>query len=168
MNDKEFEIVQSVALTLKKRYLGRLYEVGDLYAAGWEAVNEFHAKHPNSKDDALMGFIIRRRMIDYVRKLCKLQADDPVFNMLLFSELENNETRTWPETKTIKDDSRFDKIVRMFRPREQRMLRLYFEADMCYREIAEVMGVHESRVCQLFKRDIFPLIRETMSLTDAK
>ena len=167
MNEKEFDVIQSVALVLeKKKYLGRLYEASDLYVAGWEAVEEFHNKHPGSTDENLLAFIIRRRMIDHVRILRRSNSENPIFNALNFSDLP--EVYDMAQSMTDNGNANFEEIIKIFRPKEQHMLRMYFEADMCYREIAEIMDIHESRVCQLFKQDIFPLIRETMSLTTTK
>ncbi|MEY3201620.1 MAG: hypothetical protein RIR70_1170, partial [Pseudomonadota bacterium] len=41
--------------------------------------------------------------------------------------------------------------------RERLMMRLYYEEDLNLREIGEVLGVSESRVCQLHKQAVFRL-----------
>lgn len=158
MTENEFEVIRSVALTLRKKHLGDLYEASDLYAAGWKAVKEFHRKNPGSTDNRLLGAIVRRRMIDYARILNPNRSFNP-------TSLPDHEI-----VQAVMDDDsdNFDKIVKMFRPREQQILRLYFKADMCYLDVGEVMGLSESRVWQILNRDILPTLRETMSLTASK
>lgn len=162
MNDVEYEIIKRVARHLaKKKYQGDLYEEGDLYAAGWLAVEEAHAKHGCEIDRPLLINIIRRRMIDHVRHLLK-KNNDPVSNAdnLTPSIISDLSYEASPIEDILSRDS-FEQMIRCLWPHERNIARLYFAHDFHMWEIGEIMGITESAVGRQIRLNILPKIKES-------
>lgn len=172
MNDQEFAVIKKAAnLLVAKRYTGRLYEAGDLYAAGWEGVVEYHAKFGDDFQENLMGKIVRRRMIDHVRSLRKLYSttfSEPfTFTDIEFSHDGEYEVgiigadNSFTEMTLSKEA--FEDIIKVLQPSERNMVRMHIDAELNYREIAEIIGVCEARVCQIFNGRIYPTIQKAIT-----
>ena len=168
MNDKEFDLIQRIAgqLAKKTRYLGKLYCAGDLYAAGWQAIKEAHSKHGSSIDDKLLRHIINRRMIDCLRTLVHYRVDSKVACPITFSDLElldrglnsSEEDNSFEEYNEKKES--FEHWLAGLMPSECQMVHMYINAELTFKEIGIKLGVSESRICQIFKHRIFPIIKE--------
>lgn len=166
MNDNEFELVKRVAKELRKKlYLGNLYEDGDLYTAGWQAVNEAHDKFGDTVAEDLLSQVIRRRMIDHVRTLRKRSTDPEVaaiqLGVISLTSDEDYEDNTQFEAALNREE--FEDIISVLSTRERSMIRMNIEHELNYREIAEIFGLTESRVCQIFNYDILPSIKQAIA-----
>ena len=178
MNEREFELVQMMAKGIyKKNVLGRLYEPGDLYGAGWEAVEEFHEKFAHlSREacdtyDALMKKVIKRRMTDHVRTLRKrygTHVQDLWNHTQTFSDFSYSGEKEPFEVTIAAPDNRFSEVIlqrdefeymiKTLSLRSRQIMRLWIEQEFCYKEIAELLGLTESRICQIINHDIFPAL----------
>lgn len=153
MNTHELEIVKLVANRLaKKDYIDRLYEVGDLYTAGWQAVQEFHNKFKDNDSDALLKSIVRCRMIDHLKIIQKKRVDPVIVESVDSSQVNER-----------LENEKFEDMIKVLTPREQNMVRWHINDGLNYREISEIMGVVDSRICQIFKHDIFPKLKKSIS-----
>lgn len=93
---------------------------------------------------------------DYYKSLrdtagCRLYSlDEPTDESMQTKQVPNSDTETPDEL--LGEDQRRSELMRAIRilpEREQMVLSLYYERELNLREVGEVMGVSESRVCQI-------------------
>lgn len=163
MNDQEFAVVKKIAAQLAaKNYTGRLYEAGDLYAAGWIGVLEFHKQTNKSP----MAIIVRRRMVDHIRLLRK-RFETIVTNPVPFTDIEKDfmpfqkADNSFQENIAAQDT--FEDIISVLPAEDRQIVRLYINDELTYAKIGKAIGVGESRVCRIFKERIFTVLEKAMT-----
>lgn len=103
-----------------------------------------------------------------VEELSKLMADISVFSLVSLDEkieensnfsLKSNNLETSPEGKLFDDETKNilkDKID-LLPERERTIISLYYYSELTYKEIAEILGISESRISQLHSKSIIKL-----------
>jgi len=58
-------------------------------------------------------------------------------------------------------DSYLSEAVKNLMPREKELIDMYYEQELNFRQIGAILGIHESRVCQIHS-EVIALLREKM------
>jgi len=74
------------------------------------------------------------------------------------------EESAFSQVAAMQDHARLRQAVDRLPARERTILSLYYEEELTYREIGEVLGVTESRICQIL-RGIQRNLREELQET---
>lgn len=128
-----------------------------------EAVNTFWGNHQRMPSDAELADVLKinisevqTALVDSSRVLVSLDAYDDTENTEDLSMHETLADSSQSDPADIMDEqetkTRLIEAIQLLPDREQLLLSLYYYDNLTFKEIGEVLGVSESRVCQLHAR----------------
>lgn len=177
MNDREYQIIKDIARSVTKRNRSNMYEAGDLYAAGWQAVQEFHKKFPDVQDDALIRKICRRRMIDYLRISSGHRRITASSKAVRFSDIttrsRSNNDPSLDFNQFVEDPKTLDGVLPTELmddvdflikglPKRERQIVMMLIGGWSQDDISKLMNVTPSRICQIVNRSIVPHVTQAI------
>lgn len=136
-------LAQKLARIAKKKATFLNYD--ELESAAYMGLSEAAGKYDPSLKIAFETYAscrISGAIKDYLRELSWGSRNNPV-------KTESVETHDFAYTAKEETSACFDKIVNPLSSNNKRILRLHYVDECKIREIADDMGVHESRVSQI-------------------
>ena len=142
-----------------------------------EAIARLEQRHGRAPSETELAAALQMPLADYQKML----QDARGYQLISFEDLVNDEEGDYFErhladdsgepSKTLEEASLQRDLVQgieMLPEREKLIMALYYEQDLNLREIGEVMGVTESRVCQLHSQAVARLRTRILGASAAK
>ena len=146
----------------------------DICTAPLDALEQESGRAPSEKD---LAAALGMALADYQKMLQEARGHQLVYlEDLVAEDGEDFLARHFVEERSdpaqlFEDEDARQALVRAIAglpEREKMMMALYYEQDLNLREIGEVMGVSESRVCQLHSQAVMRLRARLFGGTDRK